>query len=178
MQKKQLWLLIGVGILILLAAAAVILWCFLPRQINIQTQGLLIHSDGTTEISQVQISGTWQPTPFDDSDLRRFTGRIRVEGLPWLTGDTLDENHISFTEDLWDADLLFGCDFIHEQDTPTMRGNVWVLTNEKMDGFIMIATENGASNATWVVVPAQNIQEAIALRDAWNLPTTDFNWEP
>lgn len=178
MQKKWRWIIFSVCGAILLAGAAVLLWLFMPRQIDLNTQGLLIHSDGTTERTDVQITGTWLPTPFDKSDLRRFTGTIRVAGLPWLTGDRLAKNQISFSEDLWDAELLFGSDFIHETDSAAMLGNIWVLTTEKMDGFIMIATENGANNATWVVVPAQSIEDAIALRDLWGLPDTDFNWKP
>ena len=179
MQKKWLWISLGIGCLIIvISLVALALWCFLPRQVNIQTQGLLIHSDGSTQITDVQITGTWQPTPFDASDLRRFSGTIRVDALPWLSGNDLAENQISFSKDLWDAELLFGCDFVHNNENTVSLGNIWMLTNEKMDGFIMIATENGANTATWIVVPAQSIQDAITLRDTWNLPATDFNWKP
>lgn len=177
MWKTLRWVLLGIGIAAVLAAAAFLLWLFVPRQVDINTQGLLIHSDGTTEVTNVQISGSWKPVLFDDTK-QEFTGTLRVEGLDWLNRDDMTPNTIPFQDDvIADSDNLIGADFIRQQDTLYLLGNLWIWTNHDMDGFIIIATENGASTVTWVIVPAQNIEDAIALRDAWGLPETEFNWE-
>lgn len=177
MRKKWHWVLLGCGIAIILAVMAFLLWLFVPRQIDINTQGLLIHSDGTTEVTNVQISGSWKPVLFDDAK-QEFTGTLRVEELPWLNRDDMIQNTIPFQDDvIADSDNLIGADFIRQQDTLDLLGNLWIWTNHDMDGFIMIATENGASTVTWVIVPAQSIEDAIALRDAWGLPDTEFHWE-
>ena len=177
MQKKWHWILLGFGIASFLAVAAFLLWLFLPRQVDVQTKGLLIHSDGTTEVTDVQILGSWKPVLFDDTQ-QEFTGTVRVAGLPWLNREDLTQNRIPFQNDvIVDTPHLIGADFVRQQNTLDLLGNLWIWTNRKMDGFIMIATENGANAVTWVVVPAQSMEEAIALRDAWGIPETEFNWK-
>jgi hypothetical protein len=178
MQKKWHWPLLGCGIAVFLAVAACLLWLFVPRQVNLQTQGLMIHSDGTTEVTDVQIVGSWKPVLFDDAK-QEFTGTIRVAGLPWLNREDVTENKISFMRDgIMDAstNLLIGADFIRQKNLDLL-GNLWIWTNHKMDGFIMIATEHGASTVTRIIVPAKSVEDAIALRDAWNIPESELNFQ-
>lgn len=154
------WILLG---LILAMVLALLGFYELPRKMELACPALQILPDGSSRVVSVQLSGTWKPVWLQQTQ-RQFEGNLHaqevVDNLPL---------QMHLVADGQNEQLLYdGC----FTEGKTVR--LWMDT--AMEQGIVLVTDSQTDTWFWLVLQATDMEQANALRTAWELPEAEFGW--
>jgi hypothetical protein len=169
------WSVRALVVILIIIVVAVIMYCCMPRPVDFEKSGILIRSDGTVETTTVTLRGSWLPKLFGDVQ-REYSGTLEVSGLSCTKlAENWRTHNISYGD--YERVLMGGTVFMDSAGGgPKSQGSALIFTDGDHSGYILLITDADGEK-TWVIAPAQNRQQADALRDSWGLSPEQFDWQ-